>query len=299
MLNKICKILLRSLWGEDANVKKFRKRMSFLEFFFFGKVFGVSICNKKYKDVSAHIIKPRGCDSSKALLYFHGGGFVSHSPKIYQRFCSRLAKELKCVVIVPDYRLAPEHPFPAALEDCVTVYQEILKKNTGANFRLCIAGDSAGGNLALATMLKIKETGLKHPCALWLISPAVDCDWSKYDYSDLQKSDPMFTENAFPLMDAYFGDEDKSNYMISPLNGDLRNLPPILVEAGGDEIFRRHPILLENALKSCGGDVIVKIWPRMMHVFQLFTFLPEAKKSISQACQFLENKMNPSETSKN
>jgi len=186
-----------------------------------------------------------------------------------------------------DYRLAPEHPFPAAPNDCLTVYKWLLQSYGVSPGKLCIAGDSAGANLALVTMLMAKDAGLAMPSSAWLMSPGVDCDWSKENYEDMQGDDPMFTTDALVIMDHYFNGANRKDYRISPIHGQLDGLPPVLIEAGGLEIFRNHPEMLANAANINSTQVTAKVWAEMGHVFQAFGFIPEAEKARREACDYM------------
>ena len=230
-------------------------------------------------------------DSDRVLMYIHGGGFCLHLPRLYANFAADLSARLNARVLLVDYRLAPEHPFPAAPNDCLTAYRWLLQQPGVDPARLAIAGDSAGGNLSLVTLLQAKQEGLPLAPAAWLLSPGVDCDWAEEDLPRLQKTDPMFSVQALELMNPYFATADRSDYRVSPVKGDLRGLPPVLIEAGQEEMLRGQPELFARQARKAGVVVTSRLWQGMPHVFQLFSFLPEAKRARRQGCRFLENHM--------
>jgi acetyl esterase/lipase len=234
---------------------------------------------------------PRGVDSDRVLVYLHGGGFSTHLPRLYANFAADLGRRLNAKVFLVDYRLAPEHPFPAAPDDCITAYEWLLEQPGISADKLVMAGDSAGGNLTLVTLLDARQRRLDLPAAAWAISPGVDCRWDKTTLQSLQHSDPMFTIDALDFMEPYFGQSDRNNYRVSPARGDMNGLPPLLIEAGGAEMLRQQPTRFAEPARSAGVSVTTRVWKGMPHVFQLFGFLPEAKKARRDACQFLSDHM--------
>ena len=150
-----------------------------------------------------------------------------------------------------------------------------------------LAGDSAGGNLSLVTLLQAKQANLPLPAAAWLISPAVDCDWSRQDMERAAYKDPMFTAMATAFMEPYFAEHDRNDYRISPLFGNLEDLPPLLVECGQNEMLWKHTVWLEHRAQVAKVKIVENQWPGMMHCFQLMPFIPEAGIARRQACRFL------------
>jgi acetyl esterase/lipase len=184
-----------------------------------------------------------------------------------------------------DYRLAPGHPFPAALRDCVTAYRWLLKQGIPAE-NLVLAGDSAGGNLAITTMMKLRDNGEQLPAAAACLSP-VAC-LSGGHVSSRQGNDPLLHPRAMRMYDrSYVGRNDACDPLISPVFGDWRGLPPLLVHAGEDEILREDAVRIERLAKAAGVDVRLEVYPRMWHVWQLFLELPQATESLDGIAQFL------------
>ena len=288
LFNSVSKVLVRSLWSSDTDAHAMRDRVGKIDRLFMRNC---SVEPVLIEGVAAEWIIPKNSTPERVLYYIHGGGFTSFTPRLYRRLCKDIGSRLNARVLLIDYRLAPEHPFPAAPNDCLTVYKWLLQSYGVSPGKLCIAGDSAGANLALVTMLMAKEAGLAMPSSAWLMSPGVDCDWSNENYEAMQDSDPMFTTDALAIMDHYFNGADRKDYRISPINGQLDGLPPVLIEAGGLEIFRNHPERLANVANINSAQVTPKVWAGMGHVFQGFGFIPEAKTARRDACEYLRGHM--------
>jgi monooxygenase len=221
------------------------------------------------------------------LLYLHGGGFIGCSPVTHRALTVALALK-GWRVFVPDYRLAPEHPFPAAIEDAVAVWRELSQ--TMSDQRLVVAGDSAGGNLSLALMLHEKSAGRRLPDAAALFSPATDMTGQSPSLQTNTDRDAMFHGTALQqLVIAYLQGHDPADPLASPLMGDLAGLPPLIVHVGADEILRDDSLRLTEKAITQGVNVRTQVWPGVSHVWQLLWQLPEAKQSVEQASDFLRD----------
>lgn len=221
------------------------------------------------------------------LLYLHGGGFIGCSPKTHRPLTVSLALQ-GWRVFVPDYRLAPEHPFPAALEDAVAVWRELVQ--TEHPHRLVVAGDSAGGNLSLALMLHEKAAGRRLPEAAALFSPGTDMTGQSPSLQTNTERDAMFHGAALQqLVTAYLQGHDPADPLASPLMGDLHGLPPLLVHVGVDEVLRDDSLRLTQKAITQGVHIRTQVWPGVSHVWQLLWRLPEAKQSVQQASDFLRD----------
>ena len=289
LFETVLKLGIRSAWTNDVAVDRIRRRVAFMDNAFPARPDNAEISAVVAGDVSASWVTAKGADvaAGKVLYYIHGGGFSLHMPRLYSHFAADLSRRLDARVLLVNYRLSPEHPFPAAPDDCLSCYRWLLNQPGVDPSKLMIAGDSAGGNLTLVTLLSAKAEGLAMPRAGWAISPGVDCDWAHSSLEELQMSDPMFSAQAMDLMNPYFGDADRSNYRISPLHGELAGLPPLLVEAGGREMLREHPGMFARRAREAGVEVVDRIWPGLPHVFQVFPFIPEARQARRSACSFL------------
>ena len=291
LLQFVLKIFLRSVWKKGAAVEVVRGRAAALDRLFPRPPAGTVVSPVNADGVPCRWTSAPGVSPERTLLYFHGGGFSVESPRLHTNFATAIGRGINARALLVDYRLAPEYPFPAGPDDCLHAYRWLLHQPGVDPSRIVIAGDSAGGNLALVTLLQIKEAGLPMPAAAWALSPGVDCDWSHTNFEELQKLDPMFTRQGLDLMAPYFGNSDRSDSRISPINGDLRGLPPILLEAGEKEMFRDHAPRFAERAQAAGVEVVCRVWKGMPHVFQSFGFLPEAKLARQQACDFLNEHM--------
>jgi monoterpene epsilon-lactone hydrolase len=234
-----------------------------------------------------------GADPRRRILYMHGGSWISGSPAGYRAFLSRVSKEAGAVVLAVDYRLAPEHKFPAGLEDCLQAYQWMRQNGPGGRQPVLSAylmGDSAGGNLALATLLKINDTMLQLPSAVVAISPATDFTGKSPSLVSRASVDPIINPQLLPaLIPIYLGkNSEPTDPYASPLFGDYNGLPPILLQVGDAEVLRDDSTRLAKHAAEQGCDVTLDVWAGMPHVFQGFApFLPEASEAIAKIGQFI------------
>ena len=231
-----------------------------------------------------------GADPNVRLLYIHGGGFVSGSGGFYLPLASHISAAAKCAVLLPDYRLAPEHRFPAGLDDCVLAHDWMIKNgpNGPAAARATfVAGDSAGGNLTLATLLALRDRGLSLPAGGISISPTTDLTLA----SDSLKTtaDPIISAKTMPIFrDHYLGTTDVRDPLASPVFGDYRGVPPLLIQAGEHEMLRDDSIRVAQKALTDGATVKLEVWPGMFHVFQSHDpLLPEARAAIEHMAEFI------------
>jgi acetyl esterase/lipase len=231
-------------------------------------------------------LRTADASETKAILYLHGGGFVAGVPGNHRPLTWRLADKVGVPVYVIDYRLAPEHPFPAALDDCVAAYRGLREKNIAAK-SIIIAGDSAGGNLTLATALKLKELDLEQPAALVCLSPATDMEGFESRRSNT-RGDAMFTAEMFPTVAGlYCPGHDPLDPLISPWRGDVSGLPPTLIQCSAIEMLRDDSVYMAEKLKHADVDVTLEIWPKVFHVWQVMAdIIPEARRAIDKIAAF-------------
>lgn len=252
---------------------------------------GATVRTTQAGGIHAEWIEPVGIDSQKVILYLHGGGYCICSLDTHRGLAARLALASRARLLIIDYRLAPENPYPAALEDALAAYNWLRSQGIPAK-QVAVGGDSAGGGLTLATTVSLRTAGQELPGALFLLSPWTDLTFSGESHHTRKKIDPIFGGESGSLKfgPAYLGVHDPANPLISPLFADLHGLPPTLIHVGSDEILLDDSTRLEARLKAAGVPVQLEIWDGMWHVFQVFApYVPEAQQAIGQIGDFIYN----------
>jgi acetyl esterase/lipase len=221
------------------------------------------------------------------VLFLHGGGYVTGSPTLYRHITWRFAEAAEAELIAIDYRLAPEFPFPAALDDAAAAWQALLAEGADPK-RSAIMGDSAGGGLALALALRLRDEGIALPAALAAISPWTDLAITGAS-ARAGAADPMLTATDLHAFAAhYLGGADPRQPYISPLYGDPKGLPPTLIQVGSDEILLDDSLRMKERMREAGCAVTLETWPRMPHVWHAFApMMPEAKTAIARLGAFI------------
>jgi acetyl esterase/lipase len=237
--------------------------------------------------VDAEWLTPPGIDDDRVVLYLHGGGYLMGSPRTHRSLVWRIAKQANASALVIDYRLAPEHPFPAALEDAVTSYAWLLEQNTNPT-KISVTGDSAGGGLALALLLKIQEKGLPTPACAALLSPWTDLTCSSPSVEEKADEDPILNGEKLRVgARCYAGETDLKSPFLSPLFGNFDKLPPLLIQVGSDEMLLDDSRRFAEKVKGEGFQVELEVWEGMIHVWQyLASFLSEGRQAIERIGQF-------------
>lgn len=215
-------------------------------------------------------ITPPDVDPSKAILYHHGGGHIFGSALSHRHLVARLAETAGATAFNMNYALAPESPFPAGLEDAVRAWNYV--RSLGFKPQdIVVAGESAGGNLTAALLLKLRELGEPMPAAAYLLSPWVDLEQRGASYAACAERDPMVTREALRGMaDMYCAGTSPSNPLVSPLNADLGGLPPLFIQVGGDEVLLSDSTCLADRAALAGVEVTLRVWPGMVHAWPLF-----------------------------
>lgn len=228
----------------------------------------------------------------QVLLYFHGGGYVVGSAKAYRGLSAMLGAAAKMLTYIFDYRLAPEAPFPAAIEDAVSAYRALLDSGRDPE-QIVFAGDSAGGGLVMATLLSLRDQGIALPAAALLMSPWVDLACEGASFSTKVDEDPTLTPAGVRAVAGhYLGTTDARNPLASPLYASLSGLPPLLIQVGSAEILLDDAVRLAGRAGAAGTAVELQIWPEMIHVWQSFAFmLPEGREAITAAANFVRSRL--------
>lgn len=230
---------------------------------------------------------PQNSPKDQVLLFLHGGGFIYGLSDVHRQMVIYLARKMGIRTLMVDYRTAPEHPFPAALDDCVTAYRWLLKQGFSTP-NIVIAGDSAGGNLTITTLMKLRDSGDPLPAAAACLSPVIDMTDREEHFKGFH--DPLLHPKAGRIYrESYVAKNDAHNPLISPVFGDWHGLPPLMVHAGEDEILREDAVHIEELAKAAGVDVQLEIYPRMWHDWQLYLTLPQAVQSLADIMQFLKS----------
>jgi acetyl esterase/lipase len=231
-------------------------------------------------------IETPGTAGEDVLLYLHGGGFVVGSPRVTAHLTVALLRHLHGRAVSLDYRLAPEHPFPAAADDCLAAYRELLDSGADPR-RLVIAGDSAGAGLAVVTMMRARDAGLPMPAAAVLFSPAVDLTLSGASMRSKDGIDPIFTPADLEwYFDQYIPGGDRSAPEVSPVFADLTGLPPLLIQAGSSELLLDDAVRLAGRAGADEVAVTLEVAPREPHVFH-HNESAEATAAMGRAGRFL------------
>ena len=248
-----------------------------------GVDFRATVCG----NVPGESVVVRGAvPATRAILYLHGGGYCQGSPATHRTLTGNLALRCAANVFAPDYRLAPEQPFPAAIEDAVAAYRGLLAEGFAPR-AITIAGDSAGGGLAVATALSLRELGLPRPAALVLFSPWVDLSGSALEPS--APADIITKPFVDECARTYLAGHPAGDPLASPIKANLRGLPPALIQVGGDELLLSDSCRLHSALAAADVDVQLQVFPRRWHVFQLLAGpLADANRALAAVGEFVK-----------
>jgi acetyl esterase/lipase len=229
--------------------------------------------------------------SAGIVLYLHGGGYAIGSLATHRHLCAEIARLTGLATVALDYRLGPEHRFPAAVDDALAAYRQILAGYPGA--RVVFAGDSAGAGLVMATLLAARDAGLAMPAGAYCMSPWVDLVVTGQSLETKAASDPLASRETLLLMaERYLGDGDAHNPLASPILGDLRGLPPLFIQVGSAEVLLDDSIRLAQAAGNADVTATLEIWPHMIHVWPFFfPAFPEAEDALGRACDFLRTSL--------
>lgn len=227
-------------------------------------------------------------DRTRVIVYLHGGAFFCGSPRTHRHLAATLAGVAGARAVLPDYRLAPEHPFPAALDDGVLLWRHLLAQGYAPE-RMAFAGDSAGGGLAFALLLRLADEGLPQPGAVVGFSPWVDMTEEAGSLRRNARRDVMLPAHRFhDVVEFYLQGHDATDPLASPARGAFRHPPPALVLASRDEILADDAEMLADRLRAGGGDVELALWPRLPHAWPIFCgYLPQADAAVERAGRFI------------
>jgi monoterpene epsilon-lactone hydrolase len=291
LLNFLLRLLRRPLWNL-AQLMSLRARFAKLDKRVAGKA--DLLCRISQVDLShcrADVLQPLDFSddpaSAKHLLLFHGGAYCLHSPNTYRAMLAGICSNLGAIGVLPDYRLAPEHPHPAAIDDCFESYQMLLGKGVQPS-RIALLGDSAGGGLVLSILAKIRDAKLPMPTSASLFSPSGDWTLSGPSLYENEGRDPMFRLSSFLFFRSlYLAGHDASDPEVSPLLASFETYPPMYFTASSTELLRDVAVAGAAKAREAGVPVEIDIWPGHCHDMQLMAVLPESKIALNKLCEFI------------
>jgi epsilon-lactone hydrolase len=233
--------------------------------------------------VKAEWIVPPNAANDRVILYLHGGGYVMGSINTHRAMVARIARASQARALALDYRMAPEHPFPAAVDDATAAYRWLLAQGYKPG-KIAISGDSAGGGLTLATVIALRDAGTALPAAAVPISAWADLEGTGDSVKTRAAADPMVgQEGLLRMAKMYAGDHDPKNPLISPIHADYRGIPPMLLQVGDAEILLDDSTRVADRAKAAGVKVELEVWPEMFHVWHVFAkILPEGQQAIDR-----------------
>ena len=241
--------------------------------------------------LNAEWMIPEKAEEQKVILYFHGGGLVVGSARSHRTIVAKFVKESNIGALTFDYRLAPENPFPAGLNDSIKAYKYLLEEGYNSD-DIAFMGDSGGGNLALATLLFLKQQKIPLPAAVVTLSPWTDLNNSGDSWTSNAKKDNLCWRDAQNVFSQYYaGEHNLDDPLVSPLKGDLKGLPPLLIFAGENELMRDDAVRFAEKAEKAGVDVTLRIGKGLFHCYPACSPLfPEAKYACQEIAQFIRNK---------
>jgi monoterpene epsilon-lactone hydrolase len=243
------------------------------------------------RGVAGEWLIPEGCSGDEVIFYLHGGGYLFGSPATHRNLTMQLARAARRRVLALDYRLAPENPYPAALDDALSGYRSLLEDEGIAPERIAIGGDSAGGGLALATMLAAREVRLPLPGAAFLYSPWTDLAGTGDSLVRNEASDAMISgKEVHRMSKLYFGAASPRDPFVSPLYGKFHGLPPTLIHVSDNEVLLDDARRLADRAREDGVEIDLRVRERLIHAWPVFVSfrLPEAFETVRETAHFLE-----------
>jgi phosphinothricin tripeptide acetyl hydrolase len=239
--------------------------------------------------VKSEWIAAPDADRERVILYLHGGGYAAGSIASHREIAARLSKAARARCLVADYRLAPENPFPAAVEDAVAAYKWLVESQHCKPAKLAIAGDSAGGGLTVATLVALRDRGIPLPAAAACISPWIDLEGTGASMDSNAKVDPLVSREVLLMFrQMYIGDRDPKMPLAAPLHADLRGLPPILIQVGSGEVLLDDARRLAERGRAAGVKTELEVWPDMPHVWHWCApMLDDGQRAIDRIGEFV------------
>ncbi len=287
-VNALLRAMLRSPLRYDTDIPALRRRYEAIDARHFPVEEWVTRTPIDCNGVPAEWVSVPESRPGRVLFYLHGGSFAFRFPNSHAGFAARLCRRLGARALIPDYRLAPEHPFPAAPDDCTAAYRWLLA--SGCDPRdVVFVGDSAGGNLVLVTMRRALQAGEPLPACAVLLSPAVDCTLTSPSMVDNADRDPMLRLGNLLVVRHHYVSSPQlyTHPEVSPLFAEFAGFPPLLLQVGSSELLRDEAVRTAHKAKAAGVDVELELWPDTPHVFQIVSFLPESLAALDHIVRFV------------
>jgi monoterpene epsilon-lactone hydrolase len=284
--------LVKRRSGPKTTVAALRRQEAILGLLVPPPPWGTVVTRDNLGGVKAVSVATKESLADRHVLYLHGGGHVSGKPALYRDFIWRIAAATRARVFIIDHRLAPEHPYPADVDDAVQSYRALLADDADPR-RLAVMGESSGGGLTLGMLLRLRDEGTPLPAAAVVMSPWTDLALTGDSLTRNAKADPMIrSEEAPRLANCYLAGTDPRTPYASPLYGDPAGLPPTLIHVGSDEVLLDDSVRMAERMRAAGCQVELEIWPRMPHTWHVWArVLPEAQAAIARIGAFVEGKM--------
>lgn len=290
MTNAFLRLTTKSVWRPGLDIDQVRAHTARMEARLAKRALPVVREDLHIQGIPAAWFGPPESSARGTLLYLHGGAWCLHLPAVYQRLATTLTNLTGMRVLLVDYRLAPEHRFPAGPDDCLTVYRWLIEQGHGTR-PLALAGDSAGGSLSLVTMMRARDLGLPLPDCAALLSPSTDLTMSGASARYNAEADPMFSPAAGDLLpDVYCPGVDREDPLLSPLFGNWAGLPPLLFHAGSTEMLLDDSIRAQDRARQAGVEAEIEVWRELPHVFHVFHWIPESRLALQAIADFITSR---------
>lgn len=253
---------------------------------------GVGVQRTQVARMQAEWLTPGEHEAGKAILYLHGGAYVFGNCRTHRQLVSYVARTCGVRALLIEYRLAPENPFPAAVEDAVAAYRALLAEGHRSD-DIVVMGDSAGGGLVMALLLSLRDAGDPLPSGAAMFSPWLDLAGTGESMATRAQRDPWFRPSDMPIMSAYYCGPDQLRHpLVSPVYADVSGLPPVYIQVGDDEILLSDSTRIAANIEASGGQVTLEVWPGMFHVFQIFVHqMPESRAAIEKLAPFVRDRL--------
>lgn len=287
MLNRFLRMTTKSMWRPGLDIQQVRRHTAAMDARLGRRAAPVAMEAVAIDGVPATWFGGPSLSNKGTLLYLHGGAWCLHLPAVYRRLATSLVALTGMRVLLVDYRLAPEHPFPAGIDDCFAVYRWLVEQGF-AERPFALAGDSAGGSLSLVTLMRARDAMLPMPDCAALLSPSTDLTLSAASARYNAAADPMFSPAAQDLLpDLYCPGQDRGNPLLSPLFGNWNGLPPLLFHAGSTEMLLDDSVRAHDRARQAGVDAQIDVWVGLPHVFHVFTWIPESRHGLQAVADFI------------